>query len=75
MAIADRVETLVICHPGLTEAEIAAASLHHVHHALPSQIPENIPAHVLDEMAAGALGGVIVFAVVSTVCNRIKAHP
>jgi hypothetical protein len=56
-------------------AGIAVASLHHVYHALSNQIPENIPAHVLGEMAAGAFGGVIVFAVVSAVCNRIKARP
>jgi hypothetical protein len=29
----------------------------------------------LGEMAAEAFGGVIVFAVVSVVCNRIKASP
>ena len=52
---------------------IAVASLHHVHHALTNKIPENIPVHVLAEMAAGALSGAILFAVGSAVCNRLKA--
>lgn len=56
-------------------AGIAVASLHHVYHALSNQIPENIPAHVLGEIAIGAFGGVIVCAFVSAVCNRIKASP
>ena len=56
-------------------AGIARASLHHVYHALSNQIPEHIPAHVLGEMAAGAFGGVVVFAIVSALYNRLKGRP
>jgi hypothetical protein len=46
--------------------------MHHVYHAHTNQIPENILAHVLSELAAGAVGGTILFAVGSALCNRIK---
>jgi len=52
---------------------ITVASLHHVHHAVTNRIPDNIPMHVLAEMAAGALSGAILFAGISAVRNRLKA--
>jgi hypothetical protein len=51
---------------------IGFASLHHVYHALTNQIPGNIAAHILSEMAAAAFGGAILFAVGSAICNRLK---
>jgi hypothetical protein len=53
---------------------IAVAALHHVQHAFTSQIPENIPAHVLGEFAVAACGGAIMFAVASAICNRLKGN-
>jgi hypothetical protein len=48
---------------------MAIAALHHVHHVFTHQIPESIPAHVLGEWAAFAIGGAAVFAGASAVCN------
>ncbi|MBD2749688.1 hypothetical protein IC232_23700 [Microvirga sp. BT688] len=44
---------------------IIAASLHHVHHAITNQIP----AHMLGEYAAFALGGAVLFAATSAIRN------
>jgi hypothetical protein len=54
---------------------IAAASLLQVYHAITNQIPDNIPAHVLSEFAAFAVGGAVLFAAACAICNfltRIK---
>ena len=51
---------------------IAIASLHHVYHALTSQIPVNIPAHVMSESAVFALGGATLFAAASALCNLLS---
>ena len=48
---------------------IAAAALHQFHHAITDQIPDNIPVHVLGECAAFALGGAVLFAAASAICN------
>ena len=53
-------------------AGIAAASLHHVYHAITNQIPDNIAGHVLAELAAGALGGVILYMAFAALCNRLR---
>ena len=48
------------------------ASLHHVQHALTSQIPENLPVHVFGELAAAASCGAILTLVTSAICSRLK---
>ena len=53
---------------------IGVASLHHVHHALTSQIPANIPTHVLGELAAAACGGAILSLFISAICRRHKTR-
>jgi hypothetical protein len=50
---------------------IVVAAMHHVHHAVTNVIPDNIPVHVLTEMAAGAFAGAILFTVASVLCNRL----
>ena len=50
-------------------AGIAVGSLHQVYRAFTNQIPENILAHVLGEMAAFALGGAVLFAAALAICN------
>ena len=54
---------------------IAAASLLQVYHAIMNQTPDNIPAHVLGECAALAMGGAVLFAAASAICNRLKWCP
>ncbi len=58
------------CYGGLVGAGVA--SLHHVQHALTSQIPANLPAHVLGELAAAACGGAILSLIFSAICTRLK---
>ena len=60
------------CYGGLVG--IGVASLHHVHHALTSQIPANIPTHVLGELAAAACGGAILSLFISAICRRHKTR-
>jgi hypothetical protein len=48
---------------------IAIATLHIVHHALTSHVPEDIYLHVLSKMAAGTLGSAALFATGAALCN------
>ena len=57
---------------GLVGAGVA--SLHHVHHVLTSQIPANIPVHVIGELAGAACGGAVLTSVISAICNRLKTR-
>jgi hypothetical protein len=41
-------------------AGVAVVVVHHVHHAVAGDIPDNILAHALVELAAGAFGGILV---------------
>ena len=51
---------------------IVLAALHQVYHALSSNIPDDIYAHVIGEFVAGAVGGAILFMVISVTKNRLK---
>jgi hypothetical protein len=48
---------------------IVAASLHQINHVITNRIPDNIPVHMLGEVAAFAVGGVVLFAAASAIRN------
>lgn len=54
---------------------LAVTSLHHVHHAITNNIPDNIYTHVIGEAAAGLIGGAILFVGVAAVRNWIVDTP
>jgi hypothetical protein len=55
-------------------AGIAIAALHHIYHAISSNIPDNIYAHVIGEIAAGAAGGALLFTAISIIRNHLKGR-
>jgi hypothetical protein len=55
-------------------AGMGVTSLHHVHHAVSNQIPDNIVAHVLSESAMGAAAGGTFPAAVTVLVNRFRRH-
>lgn len=48
----------------------AVIALHHVHHAVTGEIPDNILIHALIELAAGAIGGLIAGSAVAVLRKR-----
>ncbi len=52
---------------------IGVVGLHHAHHALTHQIPADIFAHALGELAVAACGGAILAAVVSVLSSWLMA--
>ena len=54
---------------------IAIVILHIVHHVLTRHLPEDIHLHVLSEMAAGTLGGAILFAAGSALFKLVQSVP
>ena len=41
--------------------------LHHIHQAIPNDIPQNTYAHVVGEMIAGSLGSAMLFALIAAI--------
>lgn len=55
-------------------AGMDVTSLHHVHHAVSNQIPDNIVAHVLGKSAMGSAAGGIFTAAVTLIAIRFGRH-
>ena len=55
-------------------AGIVLAALHELYHAVSSNIPDDIYVHVIGEFVAGAVGGAILFTVISVIRNHLKGR-
>jgi hypothetical protein len=53
-------------------AGMGITSLHHVHHAVSNQVPDNILTHVLSESAMGTLAGETLTAAASALVSRFR---
>jgi hypothetical protein len=52
---------------------IGVVGLHHAHHAVTHQMPADIFAHALGELAVAACGGAILAGVISLLSSRLRA--
>jgi zinc transporter ZupT len=48
---------------------VAASALHQIHQGISSNLPEDLVAHVLGDVIAGAIGGTIIFVLIAVLRN------